>query len=1427
MKLAPLVLAILISLDPPAFGDETKPTTAASVDYARDVAPILTKYCVACHQDGPDGDDAKGELILSSHEALLRGGESGAAIVPGKSEESLLIALVEERRKPKMPPGKRKRPSKEEITILKRWIDAGARASATSTDPDAALTTPRVATIAETKPGITSITFSPDGTHLAIARHGAVEVHDARTRAIVHRLDHTPFNVNVVRFSPDGRQIVAAGGEPGRAGRLWIRDRANGKLLRSARVHDDTIYALAVSPDGLRLVTGSYDQTLAVSEIALDAPPLRIAGHNGAVYALDFRKGGRVFASAGADRTAKLWSTESGKRLETFSQPFKELSAVVFSPDGQRVIAAGADNRLRVWRVSESAAEGTNPLILSRFAHERRVLALAHSRDGRFLASSASDRTVKVWTASTVDDPKLLERQPDWPSALAFSPDGNTLAVARLDGSFELYDSASGERRRTVSAIQRFFITAALGVVDAGKKKEEPAPAPPKPELRGTQPRGVRLGHASKIRLEGAHIDKNSELRLHGAPPEATGRLVHDEGGVSAEIEIPESARRGSFEVSVAGAAGESGKVRVWIDDVAQAGELEPNDSPRALGSALALPRAIWGAISERGDVDTFAFEAEKGRTVILDLEAQRIGSKLDATLTLLDTSGRVAATSNDFDGSVDPFLAYEVPAAGRYTAIVRALELNGSREHHYRLSIGAFAFVTACHPLSVPKNAESAVELSGYNLAGMTTAKVQAGDRGEVVVPLPKPSLRWRRALEVLIGDGAETLEAEPNDAPDRATAMEIPGAACGRIEKPDDADLFRIRARAGERLLITTNAARRGSPIDTRIDVLHTNGAPVERVLLRATRDSAITFRPIDAATRDARVVNWEEMELNELLYLEGEVVKLFRAPQGPDSGFQFYAAPNGNRRCYFDTSPTTHALDSPCYTVVPHPPGTKLVPNGLPEFRVYFSNDDDGGRSRGRDSRLLFDAPKDGEYLVRVKDAGGGSGDRFVYRLEVRPAKPDFSVRINGRDAKIPRGSGKGFSVVADRSDGFEGEIRLDVEGVPPGFRITSPLLIEAGHRQAKGTIWALEDAADPSTTKAPPPKLVATATIGEVEHRREIGDLGKLSLTGTPKLRVYLEPWGEAPTLPPSVREDPRTWTVLAPSGAVSVAGAKLRTLEDASILAEGAPAETDTYTIAATSKLEKIRALRLEALSHASLPHGGPGRAPENGNFVLSQLTVTAAPIGHPDKAIPVKLSRPRASFAQAGFDVARVLDGNPETGWAVAKHEGDKKFRVVRGAVSSQENDPSHVAIFELDAPVGFPGGTVFVIRLAHSQPGQHVLGRMRFSVSPETIPEIPPTELTLTPGETIPARLRVVRRGFGGLVTFAVDNLPHGVIVDNIGLNGVLLPAGENKRQVFLKCAPWVEETSRPCHAVANQEGKPTSAPAILHIRRVSTAKK
>ena len=94
------------------------------------------------------------------------------------------------------------------------------------------------------------------------------------------------------------------------------------------------------------------------------------------------------------------------------------------------------------------------------------------------------------------------------------------------------------------------------------------------------------------------------------------------------------------------------------------------------------------------------------------------------------------------------------------------------------------------------------------------------------------------------------------------------------------------------------------------------------------------------------------------------------------------------------------------------------------------------------------------------------------------------------------------------------------------------------------------------------------------------------------------------------------------------------------------------------------------------------------------------------------------------------------------------------------------------------------------------------------------------PLEISIAPGQTVPARLRILRNGHDDLVTFTVENLPHGVIVDNIGLNGVLIPKGEYERQVFLTAAKWVPEQDRLCYAVENQAGKQTSLPVLLKVR-------
>ena len=106
----------------------------------------------------------------------------------------------------------------------------------------------------------------------------------------------------------------------------------------------------------------------------------------------------------------------------------------------------------------------------------------------------------------------------------------------------------------------------------------------------------------------------------------------------------------------------------------------------------------------------------------------------------------------------------------------------------------------------------------------------------------------------------------------------------------------------------MFETNAARSKSPLDSKIEILNSEGHPVPRVLLQAVRDSYIQFRGINSDTRDCRVHNWEEMDLNQYLYLNGEVVRLWLWPRGPDSGFQFYPQ-TGSRRLYFDTTAMSH--------------------------------------------------------------------------------------------------------------------------------------------------------------------------------------------------------------------------------------------------------------------------------------------------------------------------------------------------------------------------------------------------------------------------------------------------------------------------------------------------------------------------------------
>ncbi|MCA9270831.1 MAG: hypothetical protein KDA41_20265, partial [Planctomycetales bacterium] len=133
--------------------------------------------------------------------------------------------------------------------------------------------------------------------------------------------------------------------------------------------------------------------------------------------------------------------------------------------------------------------------------------------------------------------------------------------------------------------------------------------------------------------------------------------------------------------------------------------------------------------------------------------------------------------------------------------------------------------------------------------------------------------------------------------------------------------------------------------------------------------------------------------------------------------------------------------------------------------------------------------------------------------------------------------------------------------------------------------------------------------------------------------------------------------------------------------------------------------------------------------------------------------------------------------------------------------------------------------------RVSHSIGG---FGQVKLADPPGVMPSLSPLgqaplpageipEVAIKPGQTIALTLRVDRRKNNGVLSFGKEdagrNLPHGVYVDNIGLNGVLLLAGQNEREVFITADDWVPTGRRLFFLQLDQEGKPCSWPVTLVV--------
>lgn len=247
----------------------------------------------------------------------------------------------------------------------------------------------------------------------------------------------------------------------------------------------------------------------------------------------------------------------------------------------------------------------------------------------------------------------------------------------------------------------------------------------------------------------------------------------------------------------------------------------------------IAMPCTVNGQIAS-GEVNRYRFAASKGqRLLIATLGRQLIPYVADAVpgwfqpvLALYDAQGREVAFADDYRFRPDPVILYQVPQDGEYVFEIRDGIYRGREDFIYRITVGELPFVTSIFPLGAPTIGAMPPEMEGWNVQGAEWMAVRAGLRSEppslVAVRLGYESNRVPFAL----GELPEAGEQEPNDTAARAQPVTLPVTVSGRIDRPDDRDVFQFNGRAKERIVAEVWARRLDSPLDSVLTLTDAGG-------------------------------------------------------------------------------------------------------------------------------------------------------------------------------------------------------------------------------------------------------------------------------------------------------------------------------------------------------------------------------------------------------------------------------------------------------------------------------------------------------------------------------------------------------------------------------------------------------------------------
>ncbi len=565
----------------------------------------------------------------------------------------------------------------------------------------------------------------------------------------------------------------------------------------------------------------------------------------------------------------------------------------------------------------------------------------------------------------------------------------------------------------------------------------------PVARLFSVNPAGGKQGSAVEVTIAGADLEGVTKLHFSDPGITATQKTVPpglgETGpqGVSGQftITIGPEAKPGICEVRAVGKYGVSNPRSFVVGTQSEIVEVEPNNTLDK-ATEVALGTLVNGQSNAAADQDFFKINAKAGQRIIADCWAYRIDSRMDATLVLYDATGKELDRNRDTNRR-DPLLDFTVPADGVYYIEVHDFLYAGSNEYFYRLSIGTQAYLDYVFPPAGLPGSSGQYTLYGRNLPGGQSTKLVSADGKpleSLIVQIPLPADQSVQNLDI-----GSTIEPD---------------------ESGVDALAYRLATPQG-----LTNSVLLCFATAPVITEQEPNDDPSKAQAVTVPCEYVGQFYP--QTDRDWITI---QAKAGEALWMEVFSQRL-GLPTDPYLLVQQVTKNEKGEEQVKDIQGVDDYLENPPRSVFD-------IKTDDPAFR--------------------FVAPADGTYRILVRNLStyARPDPRFVYRLAIRPAQPDFRLvvvpdllpfsadpNMNPPTVWSPllrKGGSESIDVVVFRRDGFDGEVHVTVDGLPAGVTST-PITIAAGQNTGVVVLSAAENAAESMNLIT----VLGKAKIGDAE------------------------------------------------------------------------------------------------------------------------------------------------------------------------------------------------------------------------------------------------------------------------------------------------------------------------------------------------------